>query len=101
MGTESILTGRAWRFEHRFPVGLSSSGELMTVEGRPMASLTEISGLVLCICTRRDTRRVRVPEQAYVSPIDDSYEVSEKPSTATDLQRICCGVSFSIKSIAP
>jgi hypothetical protein len=55
----------------------------------------------LCIRTRRDTHQVRVPEQAYGSPIDGSYEVSEKLSTAIDLQRICCGVSFSIKAIAP
>lgn len=42
-----------------------------------------------------------MPERAFVSSVDGSYEVSEKLSTLMDLQRSCCGVSFSIKAIAP
>lgn len=101
MGIESTLTVRVWDFECQSAVGFDYGGTVTTVEGRLTPSLPMISRLILCIRTRRDTRRVRVPEQAYVPPIDGGYEVSEALSTAIDLQRICCGVSFSIKAIAP
>lgn len=50
---------------------------------------------------RENTRVLRVQKQASLSPIDGGYELSEKLSTLMDLQRICCGVSFSIKAIVP
>ena len=37
----------------------------------------------------RGTPPARVPEQADASPMDGRYEVSEKLSRPTDLQRIC------------
>jgi hypothetical protein len=101
MGIESTLTVRVWDFERQSEVGFDPSGPETTMERRLTPSLPTMSELILGIRARRDTRRVRVPEQAYVPPIDGSYEVSEELSTAIDLQRICCGVSFSIKAIAP
>ena len=101
MGIESTLPVEVWNFERQSEVGFDPSGTVTTIEGRLTPSLPTMSRLILCIHMRRDTRRARVSEQAYVSSVDGSYEVSEKLSTAIDLQRICCGVSFSTKAIAP
>lgn len=58
----------------------------MVVHWKPPGS--GISGLVLCSYGGRGTHHARVPEQADGSPMDGGYEVSEKHSRPTDLQRI-------------
>ena len=74
---------------------------LTTMQGGLTASWTNLSVVVLCTRAHRSTRQASVPKQAHLSPIDGSYEVSERLSAAIDLQRICCGVNLSIKAIAP
>ncbi len=59
------------------------------------------SAAILCDSGLWRTPQARVPKQASVLAMDGSYEVSEKLSRPTDLQRICWAVSFSIKLIVP
>lgn len=101
MGIELTWTVRACDFERKFEVGFDPGEIVPRTKERLTPSLPTMSRSIGCTCTRRDTRHVRVPGQAYGSPIDGSYEVSEELPTAIDLQRICCGVSFSTKDIAP
>jgi hypothetical protein len=61
----------------------------MVAEGRLEASWKSSFGLVFACLRSRDTRQVRVPEQADASTIDSGYEVSAKLSRPIDLQRIC------------
>ena len=71
------------------------------MQRRLAASSVKIFCVVLRNCEDGDTHSARVPEQANVSSIDTRYDVSQKLSRPTDLQRSCWTVSFSIKVMVP
>ena len=68
---------------------------------RLAASSMKIFRVVLRNCQAGDTRSARAAELANVSSIDTRYDVSQKLSRPSDLQRSCWAVSFSIKVMVP